>query len=129
MKNENIMHTILKGKCPRCHKGKMYKNSNPYILSKLFKMHERCSSCSIKFKIEPSFFFGAMYISYGLSVLLAVITFLLSFLVFDLILINCFKVIVCLLMISSPIIGRLSKNIWIVFFVKYDPKFEAKQLG
>ncbi len=78
---------------------------------------------------KTSFFFGAWYVGHGLSVLLAVITFLLSFLVFDLILINCFKVIVCLLMISSPIIGRLSRNIWIVFFIKYDPKFKAKQLG
>lgn len=122
MKIENIIHTILKGKCPKCHKGEMYKNSNPFVVTKLFKMHERCFICSTKFKIEPSFFFGAMYISYGLSVLIAVLTFILSYLVFNLLLVNCFKVIVCLLMISSPVIGRLSRNIWIAFFIKYDPK-------
>ncbi len=44
------MHTILKGECSRCHKGKMYTNSNPFVLSKLFRMHEICFLCSTKLK-------------------------------------------------------------------------------
>ena len=54
------LNSILTGKCPVCQNESMYKNSNPYILSETLKMHERCSHCGTKYKIEPSFFYGAV---------------------------------------------------------------------
>ncbi len=33
-------------------------------------MHERCPLCNLKFDREPGYFLGAMYISYGLSVVI-----------------------------------------------------------
>lgn len=128
MTGKSILNTILRGRCPRCRKGRMYKVANSYNIFHLYKMHENCSNCNVKFKMEPSFFFGAMYISYGLSVVLAIIAFLISRLVFHFLLVDCFVVIVCLLMICFPVIGRLSRNIWIVLFVKYDPNVLTKQI-
>jgi hypothetical protein len=33
-------------------------------------MRERCAVCDLKFEREPGYFLGAMYISYGLGVLI-----------------------------------------------------------
>jgi len=52
------LYSVLTGTCPVCHKGKMYVEPNPYKLSKVLQMHDRCSHCDIKFKMEPSFFYG-----------------------------------------------------------------------
>jgi hypothetical protein len=32
-------------------------------------MHERCPSCGLKFEREPGYFLGAMYLSYGLALI------------------------------------------------------------
>jgi len=58
-------YSIFTGSCPVCQQESMYKNKNPFILKQLFEMNERCSHCNTKYKIEPSFFYGAMYVSYG----------------------------------------------------------------
>jgi hypothetical protein len=36
-------------------------------------MYERCPTCNLKFEREEGYFLGAMYISYGLSLLLIVL--------------------------------------------------------
>ncbi|KKM05028.1 hypothetical protein LCGC14_1758240 [marine sediment metagenome] len=83
-------------------------------------MHERCSHCGLKYKLEPSFFFGAMYVSYGLGVAIAVAAFVISVLFIGTGLISSFIAIILTLLILLPIIIRLSRNIWINMFVKYD---------
>lgn len=105
----------------------MYVNKNPYALGDLFKMHERCSHCGLKYKIEPSFFYGSMYVSYGVGVAFAVAAFVISFLMLGLSLVNTFIAIVATLIVFMPIIIRLSRNIWINLFVKYEP--EAARQG
>ena len=39
-------------------------------------MHDHCRSCGFKYKIEPSFFFGAMYVSYAVNVAIGVAAFI-----------------------------------------------------
>ena len=63
---ETIYSTVL-NKCPRCHKGDVFIEKNPYKLDKIFKLNERCPHCDLKFEKEPSFFYGAMYASYALT--------------------------------------------------------------
>ena len=36
-------------------------------------MHERCPTCSLKFEREPGYFLGAMYLSYGLALIVIVV--------------------------------------------------------
>ncbi len=115
------MYSILTGNCPRCHEESMYENPNPYVLSKIFSMNERCSHCGLKYKIEPSFFYGAMYVSYAVGVAFAVAAFVISFLFIGTSLLTTFISIVATLIVFMPLIIRLSRNIWINFFVKYDP--------
>ena len=78
LKKGSKLNSILTGSCPRCQNESMYLDKNPLHFSKLLKMKEKCSHCSLKYLIEPSFFYGAMYVSYGLNVALGVAAFITS---------------------------------------------------
>ena len=121
LKKGTKINSILTGSCPRCHEESMYKASNPYTISQIFKMHERCSHCGLKYKIEPSFFYGAMYVSYAVGIAFAVAAFVISYLFIGTSLKTSFIAIVSTLVVFMPVIIRLSRNIWINFFIKYDP--------
>ncbi len=122
LKKGNKLYSILTGNCPKCHLESMYLESNPYILKNLFKMNVRCSKCNTKYKMEPSFFFGAMYVSYGLGVFLCLIIFGLAYLVLELNLIQTLVTICVVIFVFIPLNIRLSRNIWINLFIKYDAK-------
>ena len=57
---------IFKAKCPQCQSGKMYKKS-AFKLNGFTEMFDTCSVCGLTFEIEPGFFWGAMYVSYGIT--------------------------------------------------------------
>jgi uncharacterized protein (DUF983 family) len=120
LKKGNKLYSILTGTCPKCQEESMYVAQNPYKFGHLFKMHERCGHCGTKYKIEPSFFYGAMYVSYAVGIAFAVAAFVIARLIFGLTLINTFIVIVITMVVFLPVIVRLSRNIWINFFFKYD---------
>ena len=127
LKKGTKLYSILTGSCPKCHEESMYVDRNPYNLGKLFKMHERCSNCGTRYKIEPSFFYGAMYVSYAVGIAFAAAAFVISFLIVKATLINTFIAIVLTLIVFLPVIIRLSRNIWINFFIKYDPPVVKNQ--
>lgn len=100
----------------------MYKDSNPYHVARLFDMHVRCSNCGTKYKMEPSFFFGAMYVSYAVGIAFATAAFVIAYWLFRLTLLGTFIAIVLTLVVFLPVIVRWSRNIWVNFFFSYDPK-------
>ena len=116
----NPLYSILTGTCPVCQQKSMYENPNPYILTDTLKMHERCLHCNTKFKIEPSFFYGAMYVSYGVGIAFAVAAFVITHFFIGAGLVAGFISIIITLLVFAPIIMRLSRNIWINFFFNYD---------
>jgi uncharacterized protein (DUF983 family) len=128
LKKGNKLYSILTGTCPKCQEESMYLDKNPYNLGNLFKMHERCSHCHTKYKIEPSFFYGAMYVSYAVGIAFAVAAFVIAYLFVGGSLITTFTAIVGTLVVFLPVIIRLSRNIWINFFVHYDPKASKHQV-
>lgn len=113
------LYSIFTGTCPVCHQGKLYKEPNPYKVSKTLEMHERCSNCDLKYNIEPSFFYGAMYVSYAVGVAIAVATFIITYFFFGFERFGAFISIIFVLFVMLPIILRISRNIWINFFFKY----------
>ncbi|WP_062054369.1 DUF983 domain-containing protein [Aquimarina longa] len=113
------VYSIITGSCPVCQKESMYKESNPYKLSQTLKMEERCSHCGTKYKIEPSFFYGAMYVSYPVGIAFAVAAFVISNLILKLNLIVSFFIIAGTMIAFLPVIMRISRNIWINFFMSY----------
>lgn len=122
LKKGSKLYAILFGVCPKCHSESMYTNNNPYHLSDTLNMHERCSHCDTKYKIEPSFFYGSMYVSYAVGIAFAVAAFIVSNLFFGSSLKVAFVAIVLTLVGFMPVIMRVSRNIWINFFMSYNPK-------
>ena len=120
LKKGNKLYSIFSGACPKCHCESMYMNNNPYLVSETLKMHERCSHCKTKYKIEPSFFYGAMYVSYAVGIVFAFVAFLISYGLFDSNRNIAFLSIVITMIVCLPIILRLSRNIWINIFMHYD---------
>jgi len=119
LKKGSKLYSILTGTCPRCHQESMYLDQNPYNLGNVYKMHEKCSHCGLHYKIEPSFFYGAMYVSYGLGVALSVAAFIVSFVFIGASLKTSFIAIIATLILLMPLDMRISRNIWINFFVSY----------
>lgn len=118
------LYSILTGTCPRCHQESMYKDKNPLNLANIYKMHEHCSHCGQLYKIEPSFFYGAMYVSYGLGVAVSVAAFVIAYSLFGASLKTSFFIIIAALILSMPFVMRLSRNIWINIFIHYDKQFK-----
>jgi uncharacterized protein (DUF983 family) len=124
LKKGSKLYSILTGTCPKCQKESMYLDPNPLHLGKILKMNEKCSHCGLKYQIEPSFFYGAMYVSYGLNVAVGIAAFLLSYLVFASSLKVAFISIIAALVFLFPFVLRWSRNIYINMFVSYDPNFK-----
>ena len=123
---ETKLYSILTGTCPVCHIGKMYQSSNAYLPSETLKMYDRCKHCNTKFKIEPSFFYGAMYVSYGVGIAFAVAAFIISFFFIGVGRLASFIIIIGTLLFFLPVILRLSRNIWINFFFHFDAEKAKK---
>tara|TARA_R110000868_G_C10734288_1_gene751872 strand:- start:674 stop:889 length:216 start_codon:yes stop_codon:yes gene_type:complete len=66
-----------------------------------------------------------MYVSYGVGIAFAVAAFIIANLFLGADLIETFIAIIVTLVVFMPVIMRLSRNIWINMFVKYDPKAKA----
>lgn len=119
LKKGSKLYSILFGKCPKCHEESMYETKNPYKLSNTLKLNEKCSSCDLKYHMEPSFFTGSMYVSYPVGIAFTVPAFIVSHVFLQNTLLTTFFAITGTLIICLPIIARLSRNIWINFFVNY----------
>ena len=126
LKKGNKIYSILTGSCPKCHQESMYVNKNPYVLSDTLKMHDRCSKCNTKYKIEPSFFYGSMYVSYAVGIAFAVAAYIISYYFFGASINIAFITIIATLVVFLPIILRLSRNIWINIFMNYDESLVKK---
>jgi uncharacterized protein (DUF983 family) len=117
---------VFQNKCPRCRRGKLYKFGNPYNLRNFMKMHERCPVCGQPLDMEPGFYYGTNMVSYALAVLLSVATFILwwaliGFSFHDKRFFWWMGTNAVLLVLLQPPLMRLSRTIWLSFFVPYSP--------
>src|SRR2546430_798930 len=53
--------------CPRCHQGKIFRTS---IFRGFPSMYERCVVCDLKFEREEGYFLEAMYVIYGIAMIM-----------------------------------------------------------
>jgi uncharacterized protein (DUF983 family) len=118
---------VVKMKCPHCGKGHLFANENTFSFSKLGQVKSECTECGTSFNPEPGFYFGAAYVSWGLTVAMWVAilvalktldalgvlefgflthpkTFLITGAVFTVLL--------------FPILFKLSRSIWATSFIK-----------
>ena len=129
----NYYWSILTMKCPRCRRGPMFKDSNAYrklTLSHIFEMPDHCPVCSQKYDLEPGFWYGTAYVSYALAVALSVSTFVAWLVligvstednrIFYWLVINAI-----LLVVLQPWLMRLSRVVYMRFFIRYDKDYEV----
>ena len=121
-KKGSKLYSILTGTCPKCQQESMYLDKNTLHLNKLLKMNEHCSHCGLRYEIEPSFFYGAMYVSYGLNVAIGIAAFIVSFVILKSNLKEAFIAIIASMIILFPLVLRWSRNIYINIFVSFDKK-------
>lgn len=129
IKKGSKLYSIFTGTCPKCNEESMYINPNPYALMDTLKIGERCSHCQTKYRLEPSFFFGSMYVSYGVGIAFAVAAFVISYYIFGSSLTTAFIAIIATLVVFMPIIMRVSRTIWINLFIHYDKDWAKKQVS
>lgn len=126
MLKETRLYSIFYNKCPRCHKGDFFKKSNPYNLTEFSDMHEHCSECDESFVRETGYYYGAMYVSYGLDIGLGIGMFLVMVVLLDLDVLTFLFSYIGAVLLFFPWIFRTSRLIWINLFVKYKPDYKKK---
>ena len=126
LKKGSKLNSILTGTCPKCQNESMYSDKNPLHLTKILVMRESCGHCGLKYQIEPSFFYGAMYVSYGLNVAIGTAAFIISYVFLSASIKVAFITIIVSLVLLFPFVLRWSRNIYINMFVSYDPTTNIK---
>jgi uncharacterized protein (DUF983 family) len=130
----NYLWSMLTMRCPRCRRGDMFTHSNPYKslkLSYILDMYDTCPVCHQKFDLEPGFWYGTGYVSYGVVVLFSGITFIAWWLAIGIsaddnrvlywLLFNGIIVVVL-----QPWFMRFSRVAYLNFFVKYNENFDKE---
>lgn len=109
--------SIAKGKCPCCNEGEVFHKQFQLLPIRFPVMREKCEVCGLRFEKEPGFFYGSMYVSYGLGVWEGIAIYLLCRLFisepFDL---RILYVIIASQLILRVVNYKLSRLIWIHMF-------------
>jgi rRNA maturation protein Nop10 len=123
MKTDSIIYSILLQKCPRCHQGDLFLDKNPYHLKKVYDMPDNCPVCGQSNLPEVGFWWGSMYISYGLSVGLSVATVLFLWLVMHWPDWAVLGTNALFMLVLLPVAFRYARSIWFHMFVRFDLKY------
>jgi uncharacterized protein (DUF983 family) len=125
--------SVFDNRCPRCRTGRIFKFTNPYNLRNTVKMHANCPVCGQPTEIEVGFYYGTGYVSYAITVGFSVITFIAWWVIFgfsteD----NRFFIWLAinsvLLLLCQPLFMRLSRSLWLSWFVSYDPNWQHNKV-
>jgi len=92
-------------------------------------MHEKCPVCGQPTELEVGFYYGTGYVSYALTVAFSVATFiawwvLIGISIYDNRIFYWLTINSVTLLILQPVLMRLSRTMWLSWFVKYDPDWE-----
>ena len=92
-------------------------------------MPKNCPVCGQPTEKEPGFYYGTGYVSYAIGVAISIATFiawyvLLGMSVHDNRFFYWLIANAVILVLSQPWLMRISRSIWISWFVKYDPKWK-----
>lgn len=97
------------------------------------EMHKQCTVCGQPTEIEVGFYYGTGYVSYALTVAISVAT-LVAWLVLIGMSFNDNRFLWwlisngILLIALQPWLMRLSRSLWISWFVKYDPEWPTNKI-
>lgn len=115
--------------CPRCREGKLFKNGVTVNINRNTDMNEQCPVCRQPSEIEVGFYYGTGYVSYMLAVMVSGATFvawwlLIGFSFTDNRFIWWIVTNALLLIGLQPWLMRISRSLWMSWFVRYDPHWK-----
>ena len=114
---KNRFNALLAGKCPRCESGAVFEKKEGGFSLKFPKMHKQCPECDHTFEREPGYFYGAMYVSYALTVAESVAVFIICQLFFEEVFsLRIILVIAAVIALLSFVNFRFSRLIWMYMF-------------
>ncbi len=120
VKKRGILGSIFGLKCPACRQGGLFKNKSAFPLGEMMDMPHNCTHCKEDFVREPGFYFGAMYVSYGLGAGLLLPLYVILRWGFDFDFWQAIGGCILIPLFFTPYIFRLSRSLWIHIFVRYN---------
>lgn len=110
--------TVFQDRCPKCEKGRIFKRFHLLKPKTWYAMHEHCPTCSVKFEKEVGFFYGSMYVSYGITSGIFIIAFLIDALWIEAEIWQFLTLVISLILLLSPLTYRVARRIWLALFFK-----------
>ena len=130
--NRGYLASTLSCRCPRCREGKLFKSTVTFRFKKNMQMNKNCPVCRQATEIEVGFYYGTSYVSYALTVALSVASLIAWWVIIGLstddnrfFLWLIFNAV--LLLLLQPWLMRLSRSLWISWFVKHDKNWRENQ--
>jgi uncharacterized protein (DUF983 family) len=131
-KEHGYLWGVVNHKCSRCRTGNMFQDKSSYKLKSFMKMNERCPVCEQPMEIEVGFYYGTGYVSYVLAVALSVGSLVAWWATIGVSLNDNrffwwmgFNAV--LLIVLQPYLMRLSRAIWLSFFVRYNSNWASQK--
>ena len=129
-KTKGYFSSTLQCRCPRCRNGKLFVFPISIKLKQNMEMNKHCKVCGQISEIEVGFYYGTGYVSYVLTVAISVASFVAWFVLIGMsVKDNRFFMWLgtnaVLLIVLQPWLMRLSRSIWISWFVFYDPNWKT----
>jgi hypothetical protein len=114
--------------------GKVFVKDNAYSKNST-EMHANCPVCGQPTEIEVGFYYGTGYVSYALSIALLATTFVVwkvligvTFSIDDNRIFYWMGCAFTLLFIMQPVLMRMSRVLWLSWFVSFDPKWKENKI-
>jgi hypothetical protein len=110
----------------------MFRVRSAYNLKQFMRMYDTCPVCGQDMEIEVGFYYGTSYVSYALTVALSVATciawwVLIGFSLEDSRFFWWMGSNIILLLLAQPYLMRLSRAIWLSFFVHYNANWRNEE--
>jgi uncharacterized protein (DUF983 family) len=125
--NHSTFKAALKLKCPKCGKSDLFSDPNPYHFKKLGDMPVVCPNCSLPFTPEPGFYYGAMYVSYAVTVALSVFNFIWVYLIWGFVVVPYLVINSILLIVFTPLVFRYSRSFFLAMVFGVEEAARKKQ--
>lgn len=107
-------------KCPQCGKGNLFSTANPYNIKKFTDMPDHCPECGLSFMPEPGFYYGAMYVSYALTIALSVFNFIWVYMLWGFVVVPYLIINSVLLILLLPIFFRYGRSYYLALVYKIE---------
>ena len=115
----NALTGILTMSCPKCREGKMFPKGTLFT-TRFMKMNDRCACCGQSFMPEPGYYFGAMFVSYGINAAFFIAVWIGMYLFMDDISLTAILIALVVVVFGLlPVTFRLSRVLWIYIFIRY----------